>query len=86
MNAPLIPDDRTDDYAGELFRLGNVRLVVSAFRDGWLVQKRRSKGRWLTCASCQTQCEVLRWWIALTGDSGAEVCRLPVRFIAKVKQ
>ena len=80
MTVNLPQNDKLDCYELELFRLGRVRVSQGALGEGWLVQKRKRSGRWMTVSTCQTQCQVLRWWIVLTGDNGEQVFRLPERF------
>jgi len=73
-----------EDYRGELFRHGNVRVAVC--RDGikWLLQRRRGRispgeAVWDTHSYCQTKKALMRLHRAQMGFVAPEIVNLPER-------
>lgn len=68
--------ESSNDYRGELFRLGNWRVAVCKDRLQWLLQRHTRPGapdggRWEAQRFCTTRKALIREWKALTGDDGA---------------
>ncbi|MGJ8583878.1 MAG: hypothetical protein ACSHXD_07305 [Marinosulfonomonas sp.] len=82
------PDHREtgDNYAGELFRYGDYRVVLC--RDGiqWIIQRHRkgAAARWKAFGYCTTRAALARLWATHTGENAAEISALP-EFIRRAK-
>lgn len=84
-NLPGEHRESHDAYSGEVFRLGEWRVIVCKDGIQWILQHRTSDwrlagGRWRGRHYCRQLSTLLRLWAAATGDDGAVLAALlPVR-------
>ena len=76
--------ETSDDYRGELHRLGRWRVALCRDRPQFLLQRQRPGkaavgAAWDCVAYCVTLPALLRLWRRDTGDGGADLAHLPER-------
>ena len=81
--------ERSDSYAGEIWRAGDWRVALCRDEVQWLLQTRRNPRQegataaWDSVGFCRTRAALLRLWRAHTGEDGAELLALLPEHIRK---
>lgn len=73
--------EAAENYRGEVFRLGDWRVVVCRHGIQWIIQRRTRNdrpdaGRWEAVGFFLTRAALVRLWQAATGDSGGDLAQL----------
>ncbi len=71
--------ETSDNYQGELFRRGRLRVILC--RDGiqWILQRKKAgaAARWQALSYCTTRKALTRLWTAADGTTAPELARFP---------